>query len=303
MPYFIGLVVFSATWFLLGAATTDTLSRSLKELWNLAHIAYFFLLLYLIGCIPSLKSIPHKMLIPGLLFISLLLGGLIELSQYATGRTPDSQDMVRDLTGALLAMVFLRPYSKLFNHRLLLSFRVVLLAIFMLQTIPFAIAVADEIIAYRQLPVLINNDTPFELDRWRGNASIEIERIDSANLLKMRLSPEKQYPGTSLRYFPGDWSGYNQLVIRFYNPASEPLNVTVRVHDRAHEMSYLYHDRFNLNTRVKPGWSDTLIELGQIENAPRDRKMNMREISDLSVFTSGLTGQRILYIDGIYLSR
>jgi VanZ family protein len=303
VPYFVGLILVSATYFLLGGETGDTLSRSLKELWNLAHIAYFFLLLCLIGYIQSLKNIPAKILIPGLVFFSLLLGGLIELCQYATGRTPDGQDIVLDLTGPLLALVFLSRYSKPFNRGLLLSFRIALLTLLAVQTTPFAVAVADEIIAYRQFPVLISNDTPFEIGRWRGNADIEIERIESANLLKMRLSPEKQFPGTSLRYFPGDWSEYNQLVIRSLNPLSVPLNITVRVHDKAHESSYLHQDRFNLNARVQPGWSDLQIELDQIRNAPQDREMNMREISDLSVFTSKLTAQRILYIDKIYLSR
>ena len=303
MPYLIGLILLSATFFLLGGETADTLSRSLKELWNLAHIAYFFLLLYLIGYIQPLKNIPAKMLIPGLVLFSLLLGGLIELGQYATGRTPDGQDIVLDLTGALLALVFLSRYSKPFNRGLLLCFRIALLTLLAVKTTPFAIAVADEIIAYRQFPVLINNDTPFEIGRWRGNADIEIERIESANLLKMWFPPEIQFPGTSLRYFPGDWSEYNRLVIRFYNPSSVPLNITVRAHDRAHESSYLHQDRFNLNARVQPGWTELQIELDQIESAPQDRKMNMREISDLSVFTSQLSALRILYIDKIHLSR
>jgi hypothetical protein len=258
MPYFIGLILLGATYFLLGGEATDTPSRSLKELWNLSHIAYFFLLLYLIGNLPLLKNIPAKILIPGLVLFSLLVGGLIELSQYATDRTPDSQDIVRNLIGALLALVF--------------------------------------------LPVLISNDTPFEIDRWRGNADVEIDRIEPANLLKIRLSPMEQYPGTSLRFFPGDWSGYNQLVIRFYNPSPMPLNITVRVHDRAHQTSYHYQDRFRLNTRVQPGWSNLEIGLNQIENGPREREMNMRKISDLSVFTGRLAAQRILYIDKIYLS-
>ncbi|MDB4582918.1 VanZ family protein [Draconibacterium sp.] len=303
MLYLIGLIFFSATYFLLGGETSDTLPRSLKELWNLAHIAYFFLLLYLIGYIPSLKSISAKILIPGLILFSLLLGGLIELCQYATGRTPDGQDIVLDLTGGLLALVFLGRFSKPFNRGLLLSFRIVLLTFLAVQSTPFAVAVVDEIIAYRQFPVLISNDTPFELDRWRGNSDIEIDRIESANLLKIRLSPEHRYPGTSLGYFPGDWSGYNLLVIRFYNPSPLPLNVSVRVHDRAHESSYSYQDRFNLNTRVQPGWSDLKIGLNQIRNAPQDREMNMREISDLSVFTNKLNKERVVYINKIYLSR
>ena len=91
MPYLIGLILLSATFFLLGGETADTLSRSLKELWNLAHIACFFFLLYPNGYIQSLKNIPTKILIPSLVLFSLPFGGLIEFSQYATGRTPDGR--------------------------------------------------------------------------------------------------------------------------------------------------------------------------------------------------------------------
>jgi hypothetical protein len=91
-------------------------------------------------------------------------------------------------------------------------------------------------------------------------------------------------------------------VIRFYNPSSEPLNLNVRIHDRAHETNYLFRDRFNLSIQLQPGWTDLEIPLNDVKNAPRDREMNMRQISNLMVFTSRLTSEITLYIDNIYLS-
>jgi VanZ family protein len=300
--YFIGLVFLTATYFVLGGGTADTLSRSQKELWNLGHIAYFFLLLYLIVYLPSLKNVTTKKLIPGLMIFSLILGGLIELSQYTTGRSPDGQDIVRNLIGALLALAFVRGYSNRFQRKLLLPFRIVVLALLAVQISPLARAIIDEIIAYRQFPVLLSNDTPFELDRWRGNAAIEFDRIELTNLLKMRLAPEEQHPGSSLHYLPGDWSEYDTLVIRFYNPSSRSLKLNLKIHDRAHETNYLYRDRFNMNAQLLPGWTDLKISLIDVKNAPLGREMNMHQIRGLSVFTSRLKEQTILYIDKIYLS-
>ncbi|MDH3636785.1 MAG: hypothetical protein OES20_19020 [Gammaproteobacteria bacterium] len=239
----------------------------------------------------------------GLIVISLVLGGLIELSQYATDRTPDILDLVRDLTGVFLALIFLGRYNGWLKRRPLNSLKTTVVILLVWLTIPLAKALADEIIAYRQFPVLANNDTPFELDRWGGNADIEIVQIDSTNLLKLQLTPGKQYPGTGLVYFPGDWSGYKLLVIRLLNPAVEPLEMTIRVHDRAHETSFLYRDRFHQGFRIRPGWNDLEIELSEIEKAPEDRDMNMQQISELIVFTNRLTQNKTLFIDEIYLTR
>jgi hypothetical protein len=123
------------------------------------------------------------------------------------------------------------------------------------------------------------------------------------NLLELQLSPGHQYPGTSLVYFPGDWNGYELLVIRLFNPSSGTLEINIRVHDRAHEKAYRYGDRFNLSTQVKLGWSDLEIRLNEIKNAPRERKMNMREISNLGIFTGNLKMPELLYVDKIHLSQ
>ena len=304
MPYFLGLILLGATYFLFGGAgLTDTLSRSQKQLWDLAHIGYFFVLLYLFSYLPVLKNLSAKTLILGIVLATLLLGGLIELAQYAFDRTPASEDVVRNLIGALLAMVFLQGYCEKINQRVLMPLRLALLTLLLVQTIPFATSLADEMIAYRQFPVLANNDTPFEITRWEGNADIEIAQTESANLLKIRLLPDRQFPGTSLRYFPGDWSEYDRLVIELYNPSSVPLELIVRVHDKPHEAKYHYQDRFNLTTLVQPGRNELNLGLEKIRNAPQTREMKINEIRDLSFFSNKLSEERTVYIDKIYLSK
>jgi len=303
MQYIIGLTFLVATFFLLSVDTVDTQTRSMKEFWDLGHIAYFFLLVYLAGYLPALRNLSTGKLSLGLIAFSLVFGGLIELSQYATERTPDILDLVRDLTGALLALVFLGRYNRWLKQGQLISLKIVVAVLLVAQTVPSAKAVVDEIIAYRQFPVLVNNDTPFELDRWSGNSDIEIVRMDSTNLLKLQLTPGKQYPGTNLVYFPGDWNDFETLVVRLFNPSAEPLAITVRVHDRMHETAFLYRDRFSQGIRVVPGWNDLEIELSEIEKAPVNRDMNMHQISNLGIFTGRLTQNKTLFIDKIHLAR
>jgi hypothetical protein len=57
-----------------------------------------------------------------------------------------------------------------------------------------------------------------------------------------------------------------------------------------------------MNAQLLPGWTDLKISLIDVKNAPLGREMNMHQIRGLSVFTSRLKEQTILYIDKIYLS-
>ena len=245
---------------------------------------------------------PVRVLAPGLIVSTLIIGALIELIQHNLGRSADISDILRDLTGTLLGLAFLNAYSSQFEPKLLRIFRIFILILLAFQLNPLARALLDEVIGYLQFPILVSNSTPLELDRWRGNAALEYDRLGPDKLLKMVFVPRVKYTGSSLRYFPGDWSGYESLNIRLFNPSDRPLELQIKIHDREHEESFQYRDRFNQQTQVNPGWSYLKIALADIKDAPQNRKMNMQEISNLSVFTSLLSEQTTVLIEKIYLS-
>jgi len=279
--------------------------RSFRALWNLGHVAYFALISLLLLQLPGLKRAGRGRRWGLLLAVTLLLGGLIEYLQLGTARTADWMDLLRNFGGTLLVLAFwpgVRP------RRPLLRGLCGLLALAWLAWAawPLATALQDERAARRQFPVLADFTAPFELDRWGGDAGRRIvadPALASGPLLQLALQP-RDYSGAGLKWLPADWRGYRRLRIRLYLPGEEPLGLTLRIHDRAHERgprAYAFSDRFNRSFRLRPGWNELLIPLGDIRAAPARRAMDLSQIADLSLFAAGLKQPRLLYLQRIEL--
>lgn len=282
--------------------------RSVNELWNLGHIGYFALTIYLLVKTGFLKKValPYQWLI--FLLFSLIWGVLIEVLQYDTSRAPDLNDVFRDITGCLLMLSFHPALLKLSSFALRFFIRSAVLIALGIQLIPLAVALIDETTAYLQFPVLSDFETPFELDRWDGGAAKEVVQLDSGSkqsLLKISLNTNT-YSGVGMKYLPSDWSAYKSVNMRFFNPTDQSLSLVIRIHDARHlagPLAYAHSDRFNKRINLKKGWNDISISLSVVEMAPYKRKMDMSQIRDISFFTTRLPEPAVIYLDKIYLGR
>jgi len=278
--------------------------RSSKELWNLGHIVYFAVTVYLLVELRLLKrfSLPVQWL--ALLMLSLLWGTLIEVLQYDTQRTPDLADIFRDLTGCLLVLSFHPALLKLSSYSGLLLIRLLVSLLLIIQLIPLSIALIDETIARQQFPVLSNFETPFELDRWKKTGEIVQLNPDPESFqLKVELTTST-YSGNGLKFMPSDWRGYKSVKLKIFNPSGKPLKLVVRIHDVEHETdpgAYAHSDRFNTRVKLNQGWNDITISLVKVESAPRKRKMDLSRIADISFFAVRLPAPRVIYVDSIGL--
>ena len=103
------------------------------------------------------------------------------------------------------------------------------------------------------------------------------------------------FPGVSLYEPAPDWSGFKTLVLDVQNPARESLKLGVRVHDFKHK--FQYGDRYNGHFDLAAGERRTLrISLEEIRHAPRTRLMDMRRISDITLFRGAPIGSRQLRV-------
>lgn len=300
--FFLATVITVATFFLFfGDPDTVSPARSVDELWNLGHVGYFAIFTFL------LNQSTHFLRYPVIkrwfvsLVVVLVTGVIIELLQYGTERSPDLEDLSRNLLGALLVLAYSPTISALLQPPWRRVSRIVIGAILLLHLLPLSIAVVDEAMAWKQFPVLANFDTSIELDRWKGGAQIERARLDGnqADLLKIRLSTA-QYSGAGLQHFPADWSAYTFVVLRFYQPLAQPLGLTVRIHDELHNNQY--DDRFNQHFELKEGWNELKIPLEEVKTDLKERQMDLTRVRDISFFSSSLPQPRDLYLDSIYLS-
>jgi VanZ family protein len=280
-------------------------SRSFTHSWDIGHIVYFALLAVLL----SRWRFVARMSLVGqwtiVLAITLLLGASIEIMQYGTARTPDIGDVLRDLTGSLIVLVFGSPGSGIRPHGLRRSLRVAVLSLSLAQLWPVAKSLVDEAIERRQFPILSDFETPFEIDRWTGSASLSIVTmplIADSRLLELSLTTE-QYSGAALKYFDGDWASASRLKFSLYNPDEDPLQITCRIHDLQHIDGHEeYDDRFNRRYSLMHGWNHIDIDLDEVKRSPAHRRMDMKRIRGIGLFVTSLSAPRIIYLDDVRLT-
>lgn len=278
--------------------------RSLKYFWDIGHIFYFALLTILLSryILVYRVSLIWQWII--ILTITFILGVTIELLQYGTTRAPNVGDVLRDLSGSLLVLVFgpLKVKLQPINRRLFLQASVIVFVLVLLW--PLTKSLIDETISRHQFPLLSGFETPFEIERWEGGDRLSVETIasvTSGKLLKVLLTKDK-YSGVKLRYFDGDWTSARTLKFSFYNPDSKRLKITCRIHDLKHSKGYEYNDRYNRSFRLMQGWNHIEIDLDEIKARPSGRKMDMSRIRGVGFFVLSLPEPQVLYLDEVRLT-
>ena len=115
------------------------------------------------------------------------------------------------------------------------------------QFYPIVIDLTDEHHARRDFPILSDFQTPYQINRWTGDAAITIENIGSQGNRAMRADLTTQvYSGVALKYFPADWQQYQRFQFRIYNPSADAIKITCRIHDKKHTQDVQrYQDRYN----------------------------------------------------------
>ncbi|MCP4395690.1 MAG: hypothetical protein GY801_00055 [bacterium] len=239
------------------------------------------------------------------LTITLVVGILIELIQGNIGRTPSVEDLLKDVTGSLIVLVFWVPSRHSITKRTLRMLQGGVISLILVALLPFIKTFADETVAARQFPLLASFETPFEVGRWGGNSDFAIEHTIAGHghsSLQVLFNTDR-YSGVFLIHFPGDWRNFNFLQVDIFNPSSELLTIHFRVHDRLHIINnFPYDDRFNSTFTVNPGWNDMTIPLEDILNAPRSRTMDLTNICNVGIFVVRLAKPEMIYIDRVRLT-
>jgi len=304
-PWLISLLILTGSVLLFVGGPDYYSTRSMKHFWDIGHIVYFALLALLLcrwSVISRLTLVQQWLLI---LSITLVLGITIELLQYGTSRSPNMGDVLRDINGSLLALVFGPARSKIQSarRRLYTQISVCLLTLYLLS--PFIISLLDETIARHQFPLLSGFETPFEINRWHGGNRLSVVSLPSVakgKLLRLALTTEK-YSGVAFKYFDNDWTTARHLKISFYNPDTTALHVVLRIHDAQHNDGHEEHaDRYNNVLLLTPGWNQIEIDLAEVKNKPAQRQMDMQHIRGLGIFVLSLPAARLLYIDNVQLT-
>lgn len=246
------------------------------------------------------KQVLQKIAI--IMLITLFLSVVIELIQYFFAKgMPDLGDVRRNVAGALLTFFLTQPISKKWLSQGLIIF--VLLWV-LLELIPTGRFLYDEFHARRQFPVLADFESDLELTRWSGNDLFQrsaVKVTSGQSALRITFGTTK-YSGISLNHFPGDWTGYDTLRYDIFYPGADTLQFTCRIHAREHVRGVQrYADRFNRRFFLKPGWNAIAIPLQDVQKAPQDRTMDMKQIMGMGIFTIQLSEPKTIFLDYVRL--
>ena len=279
--------------------------RSLKFIWNFGHIIFFAVATCLaLRAMPSFAARTFWFQCIAVICISFVAGLAIELFQYWTSRKPDVEDLVKNMLGALIAVVMFSPSTDTVNKHGLLAARVVLAMIVCFQGYWLSSILYDEWNMRQQFPLLADFESFTEVGRWEGD--IPFYRSDEQQAsgdysLKIELDTSR-YSGIDMNYLVSDWQGYDSLTLAVNNPHSEPLPVTIRIHDKHHAGNgRLYRDRFNRGFLLQRGWNGLSIDLHDIAGAPESRQMDMSAIVNVSIFVVDQKTVKTIFLDNIRL--
>lgn len=263
-------------------------------IWDCGHLVFFAAAIILLHAHLDLSRKQSWLWVSLGVFV---VGGLIEIVQGYVGRDDNWSDVLRDLTGAWLGLFWLQAASTL-----VWLGRLVALALLLPNLAAIFWAAWGQLYAVQQFPVLADFESPAQMPGIKGNVERSGLHYTKGHYgLAIHLTTDK-YSGVTFDNFFNSWQGYTRLSCELYNPNPEPLVLTIRVNDVAHELTgNLFNDRFNKTLQLQPGWNHVDINLSDILHAPATRTMNLSEISAIVIFAVQLPKPRDIYMDDLRL--
>ncbi|WP_238582397.1 VanZ family protein [Cellvibrio sp. OA-2007] len=273
----------------------------LKNAWNFGHIIFFSLLLLLVQSFKPLVSWKQWLVVT---IIAIAIGAGIEFVQSFVGRNASVDDVLHNVFGVWLGLFWGQKAS-----RFIWCLRVVSC----LLIAPAAWLVIDSAVAHAtlryQFPLLNGFESRQELQQLQANTAQVITQpthtlhTQGVQAVQITLGT-LPYAGVALTGNYGDWSPYRILAMDFYNPEVESLELVIKISDYAHDRGdNNFNDRFNRRIMLLQGWNQVQIELQEVRSAPRQRVMQMDQISGITIFAAGLglPRARVFYIDNVKL--
>jgi VanZ family protein len=243
--------------------------------------------LFLVGTLFILAILRHDLQVEGpkLYVLAGIIGvgcGLLsEVIQMPLRRDASWEDVFADAVGVLVALAL---YA-LFDRRAVFRGATRLTALLIVAgcTLYYLAPIVSMVRAYlyrdAQFPVLASFKSGTEL-YWIVGYGINREIVDGALDVEFTAS---QFPGFSFHEPVPDWRRFQALVIDVENTDTRPLKLGLRVHDIGHGRQFA--DRFNRKFELTAGERRALrIPLEEIRHGPRNRLINMGEISDVTLF-------------------
>jgi len=125
---------------------------------------------------------------------------------------------------------------------------------------------------------------------WEEMAGREVSRVTFL---------DAPWPGVTVREPWPDWSAYAALRFQVWSELEHPVEIVLRVDDTHRERDHA--DRFNGSFIVLPGRNDFSIPLDTIAAGPRQRRLDLADISQFILFSRRPGEPFALYFSPVWL--
>lgn len=204
-------------------------------------------------------------------------GGAVELLQSLIGRDAEWGDLASDALGALAAIGGAVAVA---GRRWLGG------AIFAAATACALFPLGEAALAYlerrSQFPTVLDFDSRLDWYFLRTRA-VTVESGAGCTIFRITGG---SWPGVTHAEPEPDWRGRTALVVDVANLGGEPLDLTLRVHDQAHDNRSA--DRFNRRFELAPrARARVSIPLAEIAAAPQGRELDLAHVAGIILYAGG----------------
>jgi hypothetical protein len=233
---------------------------------------------------------------------TIILGLLIEGIQLLIGRTSEIIDIWRSIIGSLLAITFSKRMSEVKLYVIRIA-KFLVIIFLLIEAWPLIKALTVEIQAKIDFPIIADFENHFELENWHGRCykTINNEFVYHGDKSLKAVFLTTKYSGISIDRFPSDWQNYSKIIFNVYLPATDSLKLLCRINDKNHKKHI--NDWFGKSFYVKQGWNEISFKLEDVEKAPTDRKMDITNIKNFTLYTKNLKEQKTIYFDYLRLEQ
>lgn len=214
-----------------------------------------------------------------------LIGGLSEFVQFLSGRTPDTMDIVRDLSGAALALT-----ARLLWHRAshndsigvigyLLRSLSALLTILIVVPLLFWSSIIG--LGKTASPVILDFERWWNKYTYRPINSEIVTPPSRPGALELQLLNWRR-SGLIVSPMMTDWSDYKFLTITGVMQRGPASNLTVRINDARRRN--IWTDEFIVSMVITPGRSVVRIPLVELMQEQGQPSMDLSNIQEVVIF-------------------
>lgn len=271
-----------------------------REAVNSGHVILFVVVSWLLfyGLRQRFPLADRWRLYALLLVVGLLIGAAIECLQMFVQREASWSDWLKNLYGLLAGIAFLewwllRKTAVWWRQALVLS---LFAGILVASLFSFILLSLHYLQRGQAFPVIMDFNAPWATSFVRFDYA---EKLSGEGEYLDVLLTKGPYPGVHLIEVEPDWTGYERLALKVYSSQVHDINLVLRVNDRWHNQHFA--DRFNRRFVIRPGENRITVALAQIEQAPKSRKMDMKNIEEIKIFVPSGGGNMVMGIGAVYL--